>query len=107
MLQKERKIKSEKHRRFIASLECCVSVEKYQIQAAHIRTGTGGGMGLKPCDSWCIPLSVDEHHKQHQIGERQYWGDRLELVKTLAQFLWKHSGNREICLQAIKTFKEI
>lgn len=106
-MQKKKRHRSKAHRRFVASLGCCVSKEKHQIQAAHIRAGTGGGMGLKPCDSWCVPLSIVEHHEQHRIGETAYWGDKLEAAKSFAQFLWKNSGDREICLQAIKSFKEI
>lgn len=103
--QSERK--NEKHRRFIASLPCLMSDEEHLIQAAHIRSGTGGGTSYKPHDKWCVPLSCVEHAYQHEIGEPRYWGEKLELAKKLAEFFWKHSGNREICLEAIKAFKEI
>jgi hypothetical protein len=105
---KEPKIRSEKHRRFIASLPCCVSGLQGQTQAAHIRTQTGGGMGLKPSDIWCIPLSVVEHQRQHNFkgGEKAYWElhGGTEKFKELAKNLWVYSGDEFKCSKLIAGF---
>lgn len=101
-------IRSEKHRRFIASLPCVVSLAQGETQVAHIRKCGGAGMGLKPCDSRCIPLSWKEHAKQHSMGcEEKYWKDRggIENAVLLAENLYKNTGNEEKCLELIKKFK--
>lgn len=43
-----------------------------KVEAAHVRTGTDGGMALKPGDNWTIPLCAKAHREQHQIGERAF-----------------------------------
>lgn len=42
------------------------------IECAHVRTGTSGGMGVKPSDRWCISLCKHHHEQQHQYGEREF-----------------------------------
>lgn len=44
----------------------------YLIEAAHVRIGTDGGIGLKPGDQWTIPLCSMHHRKQHRIGESTF-----------------------------------
>lgn len=40
------------------------------IEAAHVRTGTDGGMGVKPSDYWTVPFCRDGAHvPQHAEGE--------------------------------------
>jgi hypothetical protein len=96
---------NEKHRRFIASLPCCVTGLEKSSQCAHIRSGTGGGMGYKPDDTWCVPLCFLEHDKQHRIGERLYWGEGLELAKKLAKGLHKFTGNERVARKLIRKFR--
>lgn len=33
----------------------------------------GRGKGTKESDRWAVPLSPDEHRKQHTGDEREYW----------------------------------
>lgn len=98
-------VRDEKHRRFIAELPCCVSGVQGRTQAAHIRANTGGGMGLKPGDNFCVPLSVEEHAKQHHVGERIFWGDKLEAAKELANGLFFHTGNHDEAVKLIVRFR--
>ena len=70
---KTKRFRSENYRRWIASLPCLVSKIEGRTQCAHIRSGLSGGMGLKPGDNWCVPLSWSEHARQHQRGERKFW----------------------------------
>lgn len=61
--------------RFVRQHECAVSVSLGQVvclgptEAAHVRSGTDGGVGMKPSDSHALPLCSDHHRLQHQIGE--------------------------------------
>lgn len=87
------KIRDEKHRRFIASLPCCVSGAIGKTQAAHIRADCNAGMGLKSGDNFCVPLSINEHTKQHSMAERKYWGDHLMDAIELANKLYLSTGN--------------
>lgn len=64
-------------------------------------------MGLKPCDSFCIPLSVEEHTEQHEISEKVYWGSKLEDAKRLARDLFAMSGNTQAAIKRIVEFRRV
>lgn len=66
------------------------------IEAAHVRRGQGGGMGLKPGDDRTLPLCSAHHAEQHRIGERaferRYSIDMVEIAEALARaspHLWR------------------
>lgn len=56
---------------YVRGHECSVmNVECLgKIEAAHVRTGTDGGMAMKPSDKHAIPLCHGHHAEQHRIGE--------------------------------------
>lgn len=87
-------LRDAKHLSFIRLLPC-VKGGTGEIHAAHIRTSTDGGMGMKPSDFWVLPLSASEHHKQHQCGERQYYGgdEGIEKAKHWAKELYAVTGD--------------
>lgn len=43
-----------------------------RIEAAHVRGGTDGALGVKPSDIYTIPLCSDHHAEQHRIGEAAF-----------------------------------
>ena len=43
------------------------------IQVAHVRLGSGAGMGEKPDDWRTVPLCAAHHTRQHEVGERTFW----------------------------------
>lgn len=61
------------------------------IEAAHVRTGTDGGTGIKPSDSFSIPLCQRAHRHQHQIGESAFEACWSIDMKAIAAELWKRS----------------
>ena len=65
-----------------------------RTQSAHVRSGTDGGTGIKPSDSWIVPLCENHHREQHAIGEpafeRRYGID----MKAEAARLWRESPAR-------------
>ena len=74
-----------------------------------ICTGCGGrgcGMGLKPSDEFCVPLSVDMHARQHRIGERIFWSDP-DIAIELDRQLYKVTGNDEAGRILVRTFREV
>jgi len=43
------------------------------IEVAHVRLGSGAGIGQKPDDFRTVPLCRDHHARQHEVGERTFW----------------------------------
>jgi hypothetical protein len=101
---KDRIKPSEKHRRFIAGLNCCVC-GRSDVQCAHIRKGTNGGMGLKPTDNYTVPLCCGCHAEQGHFGERIFWGDNLEAARTLANKLWELTGKHDEASEQVRKFR--
>lgn len=60
-----------------------------KIEAAHVRGGTDGGLGVKPSDTYTIPLCSDHHAEQHRIGEaafcKRYAIDMIAIANGLAR----------------------
>lgn len=84
--------RSPGHRNFVRSHECCVpGCEARPIEVAHVRTGTGGGMGVKPSDRWAISLCRDHHGEQHRIGEGTFSVTHGINMKALAEAFAKAS----------------
>jgi hypothetical protein len=78
------------HRAWVRRHRCSVSgCQKLPIECAHVRTGTDGGLGLKPSDKWTISLCEFHHLEQHAIGESlfeaKYDLNLLELAKEFAR----------------------
>lgn len=74
-------IRDPKHLIALRDMPCFVTrkraTDSESVVAAHIRSGTDGGMGMKPSDCYTLPLLNSEHQKQHALGEVRYW---LEVV---------------------------
>lgn len=58
------------------------------IEAAHVRQGTDGGMGMKPGDHWTISLCQFHHAQQHANGEMAFQDDYRLDMKALAAAFW-------------------
>ena len=67
-------IKSEKHRRFVASKNCIICLNPY-TQCCHIRTIPNyGNVGMSVRnDAFCIPMCVEHHKEQHLLGEYKFY----------------------------------
>ncbi len=64
------KAPKESDKAFLAWLRtkpCCVCKSHLNIQAAHVRLGGRGGIGMKPSFS-AVPLCGGCHHIQHEKG---------------------------------------
>lgn len=66
MIQKSNPLRSERHRRLVASLPCASCKIEGQSQSAH--SNFGKGMGIKACDSQTFPLCPRCHHLLDQSG---------------------------------------
>lgn len=75
--------RSQAHTGFVRSFACAMCGSTANIEAAHVRMGSGAGMGQKPDDWRTTPLcaglhsNADEelgcHNVQHVIGEPKFW----------------------------------
>jgi hypothetical protein len=78
------------HRAWVRRHRCSVpGCRNRPIESAHVRTGTDGGLGLKPSDRWTISLCQFHHLEQHELGEaafaRRYDLDLIALAKEFAR----------------------
>lgn len=75
------------HLKWIRGFVCSVQSVLCEgpIEAAHVRTGTDGAMGMKPSDSWAISLCARHHRLQHQLGEAEFEREHCIDMKALAQ----------------------
>lgn len=77
------------HRAWVRGFACSACGSTVAIECAHIRNGTGGGLGVKPSDRWCVSLCKDCHGLQHTVGEKSFWQlngkDPLALAEAFAR----------------------
>lgn len=105
LIPKQHFIRDKNHLRFVASLPCCVTGAIGETQAAHIRIKEQAGLGRKPSDAMTLPMHYMAHKTQHEQGESEYWGDRLDKAKQLARDLYAVSGQTDEALRLISEFR--
>lgn len=100
------KIRSKKHRDWVASHGCCISHGGLQcnqgpVDADHLMRAGGHGMGLKESDELVVPLCRYIHHteKTRTGDERQFWakyGYTWKEIITLAKYYKENSPCKKI-----------
>lgn len=93
MIEKLNYLRSPRHRRIVASLDCIKCGAVGRTQAAH--TNFGKGLGMKACDSQLMALCVECHrdHDQGAIYGSKFnrWKAEAEMVDaTRAVLIRKH-----------------
>jgi len=71
--KRESRWRSQKHCNFVRSHACSVCGSGVAIEVAHVRIGSGAGMGQKPDDWRTVSLCKECHTRQHEVGERSFW----------------------------------
>lgn len=104
--------RSPSHRAFVRQHACSVCLSSTNVEFAHVRIGSGAGMGEKPDDwrgvSLCAgPNSNIEgqlgcHNRQHIVGERTFWADAMVDVEALIAAFIKASPRRAEIQAAMK-----
>lgn len=89
-------IRSPAHLAFVRGFVCAVSPTYGhecggKTEAAHCRTGTDGGTGMKPSDCYTLPLCTNHHAEQHRIGEKSFEAKYKIDMKAIASKLWSIS----------------
>jgi hypothetical protein len=89
--------KSPAHCNFVRGHACSVCDSELNIEVAHIRLGSGAGMGQKPDDWFTVSLCKDCHSRQHSIGERSFWdGAAIDPIRLASEFAKSSPKAREI-----------
>lgn len=71
--KRESRWRSQAHCSFVRSHACCCCGSTAGIEVAHVRLGSGAGMGQKPDDWRTVSLCKVCHGIQHEHGERTFW----------------------------------
>jgi hypothetical protein len=83
------------HVAFVRQLPCVACGKAAPSDAAHVRTGTDGGVGIKPGDRYAVPLCTACHAKQHRVGELTFWSALRIDPLSVALRLWTVSADVE------------
>lgn len=81
--------RSQAHAKHVRSHACANCDSLQDIQLAHVRNGSGAGMGQKPDDWHAVSLCGICHRTQHQVGEESFWQGRD--VEALIDFYCRTS----------------
>jgi cytochrome c1 len=73
--KRETRFRSQRHLSHVRGHACVVCDASAPIEAAHVRLGSGAGMGQKPHDYRALALCKDCHARQHTVGEATFWGN--------------------------------
>jgi len=87
--------RSQAHCSFVRSHHCSMCESATAIEVAHVRLGSGAGMGQKPDDHRAVSLCRDCHHRQHQVGEETFWAGR-DVEALISAFCRASPKAREI-----------
>lgn len=72
--------RSPAHRAWVRGHACCNCGSTTALEFAHLRIGSGAGLGEKPDDWRGTPLCHECHQHQHYVGEPEFWA-RYEMAK--------------------------
>ena len=90
-----KRIRCPAHLKWVREHACCVPrCNGAPSEAAHVRTGTDGGTGLKPSDSHVISLCQYHHAIQHRMGEGPFETKYFIDMKALAREFADKSPHR-------------
>jgi len=81
------------HLAFLRQLPCVACGKAAPSEAAHVRSGSDGGAGMKPSDRYSVSLCTSCHELQHEFGELTFWGVLRIDPLNAALHLWAVSGD--------------
>lgn len=106
--QKRPRVHDKEHLAFIRTLPCIVTNAR-PVEAAHIRFSSLAhakrevGGQEKPDDKWTVPLSPEQHRKQHSMNEIAYWKSVGIDPLQVASALHHASGDTDMALAVIRS----
>ena len=81
------------HLAFVGQLPCVACGKAAPSEAAHVRSGSDGGAGMKPSDRYSVSLCTSCHALQHEFGELTFWSALRIDPLNVAFRLWTVSGD--------------
>jgi len=88
--------RSTAHCNFVRGFECSIAdCDERPIEVAHVRIGSGAGMGQKPDDWRVVSLCRKHHDEQHRVGERTFW-EGFDIEGLIDAFCKASPKSREI-----------
>lgn len=93
--------RSQAHCNHVRSHACVNCGSTAGIQVAHVRIGSGAGMGQKPDDWRTVSLCGDCHTAQHNHGEATFWANHktatgIDVEAVIAEFIASSPRRAEI-----------
>jgi hypothetical protein len=73
--KRDGRFRSQRHLNHVRGHACVVCDASAPIEVAHVRIGSGAGMGQKPHDYLTVSLCKQCHQRQHNVGEVAFWAD--------------------------------
>lgn len=95
--------RSQAHCNFVRRHACSVCDTVTAIEVAHVRLGSGAGIGQRPDDWRTVSLCRDCHAAQHRVGEQTFWRG-LDVEKLIEAFCKASPKSAEI--RAVKQERE-
>jgi hypothetical protein len=87
--------RSQAHCNHVRLHACVVCDAAAPIEVAHVRLGSGAGMGEKPHDYLTVSLCRECHARQHREGERTFWQGR-DVQAIMGEFIRTSPKRHEI-----------
>ena len=90
------------HLKWVRGHQCCIAGQRVHVcsqkmEAAHVRRGSGAGLGEKPGDDRTISLCQKAHTNQHRIGEVMFEIEYdIDMRKLAAEFANKSPHLRRL-----------
>jgi hypothetical protein len=81
------------HLAFVRQLPCVACGKAAPSEAAHVRRGANGGVGVKPADRYAVPLCNACHALQHWVGELSFWSALRIDPLNVSLRLWSISAD--------------
>lgn len=91
--------RSQAHCNFVRSHACSMCGSTAAIEVAHVRLGSGAGIGQKPDDWNTVSLCGGPqgcHARQHREGERTFWVDLDQPYQLVEAFIKASPKRHEI-----------
>jgi len=82
-----------RHLAFVRQLPCVACGKAAPSEAAHVRSGSDGGAGMKPSDRYSVSLCTSCHALQHEFCELTFWSVLRIDPLNAALHLWAVSGD--------------
>lgn len=99
-----------KHSAFIRGLNVCIAAGWHgvqcnqAIQSCHVKSKSFSGFNRKPITQ--VPMCAIHHNLQHSMGEKRFYGDKLEGAVALGNALHLRHGETDEAFKLIARFKK-